>query len=53
MLATWTGWRPDITQVISELNNINSENDFNFTEESKITEELENEDFSDCHLSNY
>jgi serine/threonine protein kinase len=53
--------RPDADQVISELDIIDSENDLNFEvneyEDIEITEELiydENEDdFSDCNLSNY
>ncbi|GBC43948.2 uncharacterized protein OCT59_014828 [Rhizophagus irregularis] len=53
--------RPDVNQVISKLNEIGSENNFNSKKnenvEIKITEELKSEeikdDFSDCHLSNY
>ncbi|PKY17039.1 hypothetical protein RhiirB3_429563 [Rhizophagus irregularis] len=45
--------RPEINQVISELNNVNPEINFNF-QVNELTEELKNEDgFSDCDLSNY
>ncbi|CAB5389744.1 unnamed protein product [Rhizophagus irregularis] len=53
--------RPDANQIVSELNEIDSENNFNFEENEnekiKIVAELKSEeikdDFSDCHLSNY
>ncbi|PKY44912.1 hypothetical protein RhiirA4_515154 [Rhizophagus irregularis] len=50
--------RPDASQVILELNNIdNSNSEESENEETKIAEELKNEenedDFADCHLSNY
>ncbi|CAB4437684.1 unnamed protein product [Rhizophagus irregularis] len=45
--------RPEINQIISELNNVNPEINFNF-QVNELTEELKNEDgFSDCDLSNY
>ncbi|CAB4432623.1 unnamed protein product [Rhizophagus irregularis] len=54
--------RPDANQIVSELNEIDSENNFNFEENEKIkivaelaelkSEEIK-DDFSDCHLSNY
>ena len=39
-------YRPDIRQVISELNDLESEN------KSEITEEEDFDSFSDCDLSN-
>ncbi|RGB28661.1 kinase-like domain-containing protein [Rhizophagus diaphanus] len=53
--------RPDVNQVISKLNEIGSENNFNSkkneNKEIKITEKLKSEEikghFSDCHLSDY
>ncbi|GES93519.1 kinase-like domain-containing protein [Rhizophagus clarus] len=50
--------RPDANQVISELNDIGCKNSSNFEESEnekiKITDDDENnDDFSDCNLSNY
>ncbi|GES96354.1 kinase-like domain-containing protein [Rhizophagus clarus] len=46
--------RPDIDQVISELNNIDPKINFFNSQVNESTEELKNEDgFSNCDLSNY